>query len=153
MRVFSGKNPGVLAYGSGCVGTNGKVPTIGITGTPKVGQPFTVHLSQALPGTLAILLQGYSSTSWNAFPLPLDLGFLGMGGCKLLAAPQFLSSKFASVGATAGLGKASHTYLVPSPSAAGITAYVQWYATDPGPWFLAALPGRTSGALALTIQP
>ena len=62
------------AYGVGCPGTGGLVPTYSVTGCPDAGRKLTFSMANALPGTQAILFLGLS-------PLSAPIG----GGCTLLA--------------------------------------------------------------------
>ncbi|MEZ5989902.1 MAG: hypothetical protein R3F30_12405 [Planctomycetota bacterium] len=85
-------------YGQGCKGSNG-VPTLALTGTGKLGSTFTVDLASAPASSAAILLLGASS----APPLPLDLGFLGAGGCLLAVGPDFPSGAPTDTSGTASI--------------------------------------------------
>jgi hypothetical protein len=70
--------------GAGCVGSAG-IPTLqaALNSLPFAGQNFVVNV-QSMPWTsLAFMALGFSSTSWNGAPLPIDLTSLGMSGCSI----------------------------------------------------------------------
>jgi hypothetical protein len=70
--------------GTGCKGS-AKVPQLTATTLPVHGKTFTTRLSplQATPAATPFMTVGISNQQWGAIKLPLDLGFLGMPGCKL----------------------------------------------------------------------
>lgn len=69
-----------LPIGSGC---GNPVPQIGYVGQPIMTRNFTVTLSGAPANALALLVIGFSTTSWNSLPLPLSLASFGFPGCDL----------------------------------------------------------------------
>jgi hypothetical protein len=76
--------PGYDPFGSGCQGTRG-VPALSSVEMPKIGNPFSVLLTNLplnQPGF--IFPVSGSKTTWGAVSLPLDLGPMGLTGCKLL---------------------------------------------------------------------
>ncbi|MCC6672153.1 MAG: hypothetical protein IT458_13915 [Planctomycetes bacterium] len=73
-----------FAYGSGCAGTNGRVPRVEPAALPALGNGnFILRVTQALPGAAASLVLGASRVTFGSVQLPLDLAPIGMGGCML----------------------------------------------------------------------
>jgi len=70
--------------GQGCSGTSG-IPTMTFSGSAQIGKSFSIHLSQAVPGSIAVYVFGGS----NAAPtFPIDLSPMGAAGCKLYVSPD-----------------------------------------------------------------
>jgi len=70
-----------FTFGSGCGGV-----TLGaVSGArPVLGQTFRTRIANLGSGAVAVFgLIGFSRTQWGAYTLPLDLGFLGIPGCRL----------------------------------------------------------------------
>ena len=100
------------AYGQGCRGSTGAVPTLAGQGSPILGSQFAALLAKAPAKTAAILFLGDSRVRWGALPLPLDLGFIGAPGCLaqasgLLQLPVLVSSS----------GTAQFPFAIPNPRA------------------------------------
>jgi hypothetical protein len=89
------------SYGQGCNGSLG-VPTLSIDPPtkPVIGTTMNLRLSN-IPGTILPTLgaYGYSRTSWNGIPLPLDLAPAGLPGCPLLTNTE-VTATLASPGGT-----------------------------------------------------
>jgi hypothetical protein len=70
--------------GSGCPGQNG-VPSLSNVGgaLPWLGETFTLQVGNLSTTGLAAGILGASDTTFGSLPLPLDLAFLGMPGCRL----------------------------------------------------------------------
>jgi hypothetical protein len=83
LTVVSLVPEGVAVLGEGCTGYEGKVPRIGVRGSPVLGADLSVFLSQAAPGVPALLGIGFSELA-----PPLDLGPFGLPGCALATAIQ-----------------------------------------------------------------
>lgn len=66
--------------GSGC---GSPVPDIGYIGQPILTRDFTLTLAGAPASAPALLVVGFSSSSWGPVPLPLPLAALGFPGCNL----------------------------------------------------------------------
>jgi hypothetical protein len=82
--VFSAATPGSYStFGSGCAATTTPA-ALSATTLPKINTTFHLRVSNLRPLSPGILLFGFSDTTWNGIPLPLDLAFLGMNGCNLL---------------------------------------------------------------------
>ena len=73
------------SFGSGCKGSAG-VPKLTATTRPIYGKTFTTTLSrlQTAPAAITFMVVGMSDQQWGEIKLPLELGLLGMPGCKLL---------------------------------------------------------------------
>ena len=70
-------------YGTGCPGTNNRVPFLTGSGHPDLNSIITITCSNAKPASFGRLYLGLSMMRWGAIPLPLDLRFLQMGTCTL----------------------------------------------------------------------
>ena len=129
-QIVSGLVPGEAVFGQSCPDTTGERPVIGVTGGARIGTTMLLNMSNGNPTTqVAVLGSGYSNTSWNGAPLPIDLGTLGYAG---------LAGCFWSVGAQqqlqppmvalAGARKASRYGVgVPlNPLLLGLDVFWQW---------------------------
>ncbi len=152
IRVLSltGIPVGSTPFGAGCPGSGGITPVISTAGgVPSPGNAgFRVYVSKALGGSAAVLVLGVSDASWGGIPLPVDLGFVGMPGCSLLVAANFLYSAVAS-GTGPGSGAAWVPLPIPADAAlSGGSFYVEWLVGDPGP---SLLPGVMTRAIHLVV--
>jgi hypothetical protein len=153
--------PGSSAFGTGCNASGGTiVPDISVVGglpLASTGNPATGFLATNVRGgTLGVLLFGFSNSIWTrapggpAIPLPGSLGPLGLAGCNLAVAPDFLF--YATTTGTAGMAGDGVAYVgLPcplDPSIVGTHVYGQWYVVDPGP---NPIPGSMSGAVDLVL--
>ncbi len=118
---------GVAFYGKGCVGTNSRTPEMVFGGLPYQGNSsVAIRMRNGNPSSLARLVIGLSNTTWSGKNLPLDLGFIGAGGCNLLASVDLMLT----VG-TDAKGEISIVNKVPVDSKlVGVTAYVQFAVAD-----------------------
>jgi Metallo-peptidase family M12 len=73
----------LATFGTGCAGTNGKVPVLTGSGHTDVDKVFTIRISNARPLITGLVTFGASKTRWGSIPLPLDLKVIGMTGCTL----------------------------------------------------------------------
>ena len=106
--------------------THTAVPLLSSDETPQIGNDFPVKLSQARPFAAAVVVLGFSDSSWSGYSLPLDLAFLGAPGCSLLT--SVFSSSVESVGAD---GTAKFTYQIPLQlNLIGLHFYNQWAVSD-----------------------
>ncbi len=121
-------SPGhVSFFGQGCAGSNSKTPDTVFGGIPFQGNSaFALRMQNGNPNSLARLVIGLSNTTWSGKNLPLDLGFLGAGGCKLLASVDVMLT----VG-TDSNGDINIPSKVPvNNNLVGTTLYVQFAVAD-----------------------
>ncbi len=138
LHYTSGGNPLQLAswqgFGSGCPSSAG-LPTLAPVSRPVLGQTFAVGVNQAPSGTIGFAVFGLSNTAWYYVLLPLDLGYIGMPGCR----------QYIDIVATYGFGPGNPVPLisnaVPGTSAlTGLPFYLQAVMVDPAP-----MPGNQVG--------
>lgn len=113
--------------GTACAPTVAK-PILGFSGDTHVAHPggIEVRVENVPPGMPAFLSMGSSTTSWFGFPLPLDLGFVGMPGCFLYQnAIVQMSAVTSGVGPTGGVAKKS-AVLANDPTLYGVDMPLQW---------------------------
>jgi hypothetical protein len=140
---WHGQFAGVSAYGSGC-GTPPLVLAPVAGSSPLLGQTFPSAMGPVPAGGLPFQSLGFSDTTMNGVPLPLDLTSYQMPGCWLLhdAAALFLPCTL--LGDTA-----THALAVPNqPAFAGWEVFLQGFVLAPGSNPAGIL---TSSALALTL--
>jgi hypothetical protein len=70
-----------VGFGSGCAGINGVI-TQTASGHPDIGTPVSYNVANGPVNSLAILVLGFSRTSWSGIPLPLPLG-ASAPGCSI----------------------------------------------------------------------
>jgi hypothetical protein len=78
-----------VRHGRGCRGSVGTPSLDAAPGTgPALGATFTLRLT-SLPSAagVALLAFGLDLAQWNGVMLPLDLGAVGLPGCRLWTAP------------------------------------------------------------------
>ncbi|MCC6785488.1 MAG: hypothetical protein IT457_21735 [Planctomycetes bacterium] len=80
--------------------THTAVPNLYSDNTPQIGDSFRVRVKQARASSPAMMLLGFSTSSWGSQSLPLELGFLGAPGCSLLTAIDAAQSFSINTGAT-----------------------------------------------------
>ena len=133
----------IAGGGTGCAGAGGVVSIGATTDLPWLGGTLSAIVSGVSASELAILLVGFNDTSWQGFPLPLDLGaLLGAPGCSLYLAP---SDPFIEV---LGFGPAPALYskgLPTTPALAGAKVFLQGMAWNLGTGY------ATSGYLTATL--
>jgi hypothetical protein len=107
--------------------TSGAVPLLLNQGTPRVGGVVTTLLSQAAPNALALQFTGFSDTTWNGIPLPLDLTLFGAPGCRLLAPGTLIQTIAVDAG-----GNGSLPLQIPAIQVlCGARIIQQWLVVDP----------------------
>lgn len=74
----------MTAYGTSCAGSSATPRHTG-SGVAEIGNKIQLRLSSARRDSSAILLLGFSKSTWNRLPLPFDLSGAGAPGCKLYA--------------------------------------------------------------------
>jgi hypothetical protein len=123
-------NPaGFTTFGQSCPGSAGSPRLAGIPeGRPWIGGTARVELTSAPASTPALLVLGFSDSSWNGVPLPLPLAPQGAPLCQLLVGPDvFLAT------ATTSTGGATVSLPVPGdPAAMGLRYFQQFVVYDPG---------------------
>ncbi|MCC6784976.1 MAG: serine hydrolase [Planctomycetes bacterium] len=74
-------------FGTACAGSTG-TPTTTVNGTPGIGGTVSYTTSGGPASMPAVFNLGTSRTNWAGFSLPLELGFIGAQGCRLLTDPM-----------------------------------------------------------------
>ena len=128
---FRYQEGGAYEYGTACVGGGGHTPIGGVNEVPLPGLPtYTQHLTKTSPGLPCVFFMGVSNTTYASGPLPLSLGFIGVPGCSIQAAPH-LQVYMTTRGAGVGQGYADLATPVPAiGTLAGFRAYSQWIIFD-----------------------
>lgn len=124
---------GVRCYGAGCFGSNGRWPTVYVTGTVQSGATVGIEFTDGVPGALTAVVVGFGPANVPIF------------GCTAWITPT--PTNFVLL--LDGVGAASMTATVP-PSPLGPLAVLQAVSFD------AAAPNgyglALSNAVALTVQ-
>jgi hypothetical protein len=121
---YTGPTSGLFTlYGFGCDTAAG---AIGLTATtPNINSTLNLEFNNLGTAQSVIVVLGLSDQIWNGLPLPFDLTTLGLPGCGLLAAANFLDASLATAGVA--------TYSVPIPNQANLVSqslYTQGIAVD-----------------------
>ncbi|MGH7151349.1 MAG: hypothetical protein ACREIU_11660, partial [Planctomycetota bacterium] len=113
-------------YGTACASALGCTPSISTLGAPSPGNAaFSIALTGAEPGTLAVLLLGSA-------PLSIPLGLIFPGStCELLVSPFTQIGPIPVVGGAGCSGAAVVGIPVPATAPSGLTAYAQFAVLDP----------------------
>jgi hypothetical protein len=109
------------SHGDGCAGTNG-TPLLSFTGSSQIGQTLSINLNNGVPGGVSLFIIGTT----NAFPFPLELGFLGMPSCYLYTDLMVTDVVFHDL---AGAG--SFVLPIPPSTPVWFTFYTQFACLDP----------------------
>ena len=133
-----------VEIGASCPGNLPNVPNIGMS---SLGLPgVRVHLSNAPPNSLAVLLLGLSTTQFYGVPLPAALDHLGLPGCSLRTSIEWMNTAVTGT-TTAGndSGHASTDLPFPVPATGNGTwsLSVQWLVLGDASTF----PGGMSQAI------
>jgi len=112
---------GSWPYGAGIAGSGGLVPKLAGNGRPRIGQPFSIDLTNGLGGAVAVL--GAGSTPWQTSMLGGFVWFTPIVATAVL--PLSGSS------GVAGDGAFQFTLSLPSPSLVGASACFQAAVLDP----------------------
>lgn len=110
----------ILSHGSGCAGSGGFVPRLGVTGCPAVANSITVAVREGLGGSTALLFAGLGQAV-----VPVG------GSCSFLLSalvPAALSIPLS--GAGAGNGGASFAAALPTATS-GLSISLQAWVSDP----------------------
>lgn len=130
-----GLGAGAFRFGTPCPGSGGFAPVIStFGGNPStLGNPaFGLAATCAVGGAPAWLILGVSSSTWNGFALPLDLGIVGLGGCSLRVSAELIVPGAAG-GTGPGQGLALYPIPLPAdPSLNNLTVFAQVLLADAG---------------------
>jgi hypothetical protein len=111
------------SYGVGCVGSNALAPLHTLTGSAQLGQTFQMNVANGLPSGVSFLLLGF----YNGVPFPIDLGSLGMPGCREYFSP--VTTQFIALDPVGG---GSSSLFVPNVGAfIGTLLFSQYACLDP----------------------
>ncbi len=116
----------LVYYGNQCPGAGGKEPYVAFGGYPTQGNSqFSFGIANAAANTPALGFLGFSRTTYNGVPLPMDLG-AGMPGCSLQTSIVAVLNLF-----TDAQGKAPVAAPVPvNPALAGVHVTAQFAIAD-----------------------
>jgi hypothetical protein len=117
-------------FGIGCTGPVGIPPRLALAPLrePWLGDTMTLLLSGIPVGPGAVVLIGFSDTTWNGVGLPFDLGVIGMFGCRLYVRPDYGTSAM-----NVGGGNATWSVTIPNqPQLAGGRFWNQALVVAPG---------------------
>lgn len=145
MVAYRGLPRTAVELGPACPGNLASPPNIGMSALGATGTSgIRVHLSNAPPNSLAVLLLGLSTTHYYGVPLPASLDGLGLPGCQLRTSIELLCPALAGTVGTAA-GHAQLDLGVPVPvSGQGIwDVSAQWWVLGDGTNF----PGGMSQAV------
>lgn len=118
--------PTMLLFGTGCRGSNTRVPVLRHTSMPALGGTLGLQLDDALGNAPAFLVLGSSRTADALGPLPRDLAILGMPGCQ-----QYVDLLVSLFTPTMASGSATISLAVPNqPGLLGLRLPLQWLALD-----------------------
>jgi len=109
------------SHGDGCSGSNG-TPALSFVGSSQIGQTLSINLNNGVPNSFSLFLAGTT----NAFPFPLELGFLGMPSCY-----AYTDLLVSSVIANDAVGAGSFTLAIPPTAFPGFLFYSQFACLDP----------------------
>jgi len=124
---IGGGGGGLTVFGTGCKGSNGRIPAISAPSPPARGKPFQVQVSSASPGAAGLLILGKDTKKFGTISLPFSLAGIGAPGCSLYI--DILTGTTAQAGST---GAASLSLPIPSgASYQGLLFHVQWLFLDP----------------------
>ncbi|MFK7742752.1 MAG: LVIVD repeat-containing protein [Planctomycetota bacterium] len=112
------------SYVVACTSSSTVTPVLSNAGLPILNSSYDVTLANALPNRFAIMVSGFSDTTYNGGPLPLALP--GAPGCDLLVSADVLD-----LYVTTASGTSSATFNIPaSPANVGVSLYHQWAVLD-----------------------
>lgn len=126
--------------GQPCFGANGE-PTCSAVLPFTAGAPFSAQSNHHAAGAIGLQIVGFSETTYNGLPLPIDLDpIFGTTNCRL-----FVSADFTLLGVTSPAGNLVVTINLP-PSVALQQFYVQHAVLEP-------VPGGISFSNGLRVRP
>jgi len=118
----------VQPFGTGCVGSNGRVThdVVPVTDGPMIGRGVTFRMTNGPSTSIALVNVGASNTRMGALTLPLELSGIGAPGCRLYASMDLLVPA-----STTANGLATRTIQIPSlEDLIGARIYSQFLAFD-----------------------
>jgi hypothetical protein len=151
LALYRGSPAGSDSFGQSCAGTLSSSPKIGLRSLPPPADDVRfgndpasrVHLSDAEPGSPAVLLLGLSRTTFAGKPLPIALSPLGFAGCSLFTSiDEAIPVTVGAAGKERGYGWVDLTLATPGLSR--FTLHGQWLVLGTG----ATWPGGVSDALS-----
>ncbi len=115
-------------FGTGCPGTSGTPQLVPVGDSlPWLGTTLNLRVSPVPSTNLAAAWFGFSRVTWQGSSLPAALDTVGLPGCSLRAAPEFMSVLIATGGV------ANWQLPVPANNALiGLQAFLQAAVLDPG---------------------
>lgn len=114
-------------FGAACEGADGPPVLLG-DGGPQINNFFRVRIENIGASPAVAVTLGLSDTVWNGLPLPIDLGLIGMDGCKLYTDMQVTTPATIS-----GTGFAVWGFPVPNDQAlVGGVFFAQAFVLAPG---------------------
>lgn len=129
LHYTTGGGPVTLAatapFGAGCAGATG-VPALVPQMRPVLGQTFRAAVRNATSSGLGFAVFGLSNTTWYYVPLPVDLGFVGLPGCR-----QYTDIVAVQTFALGGATTFVHTEVPNDAGLQGQRFYVQALLPDP----------------------
>ena len=115
-------------FGAGCKGSGG-TPSLALDPSTKpfLGEKLKVEILHPPVWQYGWMILGASNTQAGPVPLPLDLGAVGMAGCKLYVSPDFLSLYFSNP-----VKNVWETRIPQNPVLLGSSFFLQYLSKDPG---------------------
>lgn len=119
-KSTSKSNPGSLRrYGTGCVGSNGKLPQLTLGGRPVLNKTFDIGVRAAPASTAAWI-------GFDTAPRNISLSILNSPTCTFWALPTVVA-----LTVTDALGKSQLSLWVPNESSlVGVDLFMQWILAD-----------------------
>lgn len=110
--VYSTVKASFQTFGAGC-GLPGSIPSILCTSLPRIGQSFSLQVTNLTPVQLGFVYTGFSAETWTStgISLPLDLTPIGLAACSVLISPDIADVSWS------GNGIANWSFMVPSAAA------------------------------------
>lgn len=125
--ALRGSPPTVRAFGAASAAAGQRLSRMGMRDLPGPDARFT--LSGAAPGSMGVLMLGWSDQAIGSQPLPLQLGGFGLPGITLWTSTEAVI--YVPAGANGvGAGFAQHPVRVPFQPG-GVPVFAQWLWLDP----------------------
>ena len=115
-----------VLLGPACPGNLPATPNLGMSSLGPAG--VRVHLSNAPPNALAVLLFGLSTTQFHGVPLPLALDPFGLPGCALRTSVELMCTvATGSTGNNAGYASLDINRPIPTVGNGTWSVSAQWF--------------------------